>query len=234
MSLFKADCPRCNTKHVTFDVSAQKSRGIVSFEWAERFEIFAVCRHCHKPSILVIDNKNYDSRGLWPDPSLGVVNYKGFLNDHFEYRAYISQKDRDAESPPEHVPDDIAAIFSEGSTCVAVECWNAAGAMFRLAVDMATKALLPPDGEPPVAKIRRSLGFRLEWLFQNGKLPTDLQELAECIKEDGNDGAHDGSLTRNEALDLQEFTFNLLEKLYTAPKKLELAAARRRERRGDA
>lgn len=231
VSLLTDDCPRCGATHVTFDVAAQNSRGIVRYGWSEQFEVFAVCRHCHKSTVFLVANKNYDSRGLWP--TSGVVSYNGYLNDHFEVTGYINIKDQDAESPPEHVPDDIAAVFSEGSTCVAVECWNAAGAMFRLAVDMTTKSLLPPDGEPPLAKIRRSLGFRLEWLFQNGKLPTDLQELAECIKEDGNDGAHDGTLTKNEALDLQEFTFNLLERLYTAPKKLELAAARRRERRGE-
>ncbi|WP_037078050.1 DUF4145 domain-containing protein [Rhizobium sp. CCGE 510] len=233
MSLLNSNCPRCGAKHVTFDVEAQKSRGIVEAGWVERFEIFAVCRHCHRATIFVVDTITAGSAGVWRDIMSGVVKYTGYINDHFKVVGHISLKDEGADEPPEHVPGDIAAVFSEGATCVAVECWNAAGAMFRLAVDMATKSILPPDGEPPVAKIRRSLGFRLEWLFQNGKLSTDLQELAECIKEDGNDGAHDGSLTRNEALDLQEFTFNLLEKLYTAPKKLELAAARRRERRGE-
>lgn len=221
VSLLTADCPRCGAKHVTFDVGAQKSRGIVRFEWSEQFEVFSVCRHCHKSTVFLVSNKIYDARGLWPDTKVGVVSYNGYINDFFDVDGYINIRDLAVDQPPDHVPDKISAIYSEASTCVAVQCWNAAGAMFRLAVDMATKSLLPPEGEPPIAKIRRSLGFY------------DLQELAECIKEDGNDGAHDGSLTKNEALDLQEFTFNLLERLYTAPKKLELAAARRRERRGE-
>jgi hypothetical protein len=104
--------------------------------------------------------------------------------------------------------------------------------MFRLVIDLSTKSLLPPAEEPPNAKIRRSLGLRLEWMFDNGRLPSDLRELADCIKEDGNDGAHDGSLSKNEALDLRDFTFSLLERLYTIPKRVELAAARRNERRG--
>ncbi|WP_033180284.1 DUF4145 domain-containing protein [Rhizobium brockwellii] len=234
MSLLNSDCPRCRAKHVTFDVEAQKSRGIVESVWEERFEIFAVCRHCHRPTIFVVDNKTAGSEAAWRDVMSGVVKYTGYINDHFKVRGHVSLKDEDTDPPPEHVPEELEAVYREGATCVSVQCWNAAGAMFRLVIDMATKSLLPPEGEPPVAKIRRSLGFRLEWLFQNGKLPTDLQELAECIKEDGNDGAHDGTLTQNEALDLRDFTYTLLERLYTAPKRLELAATRRRERRGDA
>lgn len=147
---------------------------------------------------MMLDNKNYEAAKNWLHQPNALVEYKGYLNDHFKVAGYISLKDESADEPPEHVPEDIAAVFSEGATCVAVRCWNAGGAMFRLAIDMATKSLLPPEGEPPAAKIRRSLGFRLEWLFENGKLPTDLEELAECIKEDGNDGAHDGSLTSND------------------------------------
>jgi len=231
MALLNAECPRCGTKHVTFDVSAQKSRGIVRAGWVERFELFCVCRHCHTSSIFIVDNTNYETVNKWGDPR-GAVGYDGYLNDYFSVIGYINLKDHNREPAPEHVPEQLEQMYTEGGTCVAVGCWNAAGAMFRLVVDMATKSLLPPEGQDPNAKIRRSLGLRLEWLFANGKLPLELQELAECIKEDGNDGAHDGSLTKNEALDLRDFTFSLLERLYTAPKRLELAAERRRERRG--
>ncbi|NEH81849.1 DUF4145 domain-containing protein [Rhizobium leguminosarum] len=229
MALLSDDCPRCGTRKVTFDVSAQKSRGIVRAGWIEVFEVFAVCRHCHKSTIFVIENKEYDKAELWRND--GVSSYKGFLNDSFKVNAYINIKDQNKDPPPEHVPGQISEVFSEGATCVSVECWNAAGAMFRLVVDLATKALLPPDGQEPNAKIRRSLGLRLEWLFANNKLPVDLQELADCIKEDGNDGAHVGTLTKNDALDLRDFTYSLLERLYAAPKRIELAAERRRGRR---
>ncbi|NKK62687.1 DUF4145 domain-containing protein [Rhizobium leguminosarum bv. viciae] len=234
MSLLTADCPRCRAKHVTFDVEAQQSRGIVEDGWVERFEVFAVCRHCHTATLFVIDNTSAGTSSAWRDVSSGIVKYTGYLNDHFAVRGHISLKDEDTEPPPEYVPGELETVYKEGATCVSVQCWNAAGAMFRLVIDMATKSRLPPADQEPNAKIRRSLGLRLQWLFDNGKLPDDLRELADCIKEDGNDGAHDGTLTKNEALDLRDFTYSLLERLYTAPKRLELAAARRRERRGDA
>jgi hypothetical protein len=51
------------------------------------------------------------------------------------------------------------------------------------------------------------------------------------LKDDGNDGAHAGTLTKADAVDLLDFTFELLERLYTERKRLELAAVRREERR---
>ncbi|NTF80537.1 DUF4145 domain-containing protein [Rhizobium rhizogenes] len=233
MALLKFDCPRCSVKHATFDIYGQNSRGIVRYGWAERFEVFGVCRACHKSSILVIDNRSYEASSTWSSVSNSVVQYKGYLNDHFDIVGYVNLKDQDIDPPPEHVPEVVGAIFTEGAACVSLQCWNAAGAMFRLAIDLTTKSLLPLADQEPNAKIRRSLGLRLEWLFANHKLPSELADLADCIKEDGNDGAHDGSLTQNEALDLRDFTFSLLERLYTVPKRIELAAERRRDRRSE-
>ena len=83
----------------------------------------------------------------------------------------------------------------------------------------------------PNAKQRRDLGLRLPWLFDNKILASELRELAACIKEDGNDGAHAGTLTKTDADDLLDFTIALLERLVTEPKRLELAKERRDARR---
>ena len=108
--------------------------------------------------------------------------------------------------------------------------------MFRLCVDLATRPLLPDPKDAgatlqPNSKTRRDLGLRLRWLFDNGLLPTGLSQLAKCIREDANDGAHVGSLTKADAEDLLDFTIALLERLFTEPKRLELAEARRMARR---
>ena len=107
--------------------------------------------------------------------------------------------------------------------------------MFRLCVDIATRPLLPEaddsDSLQPNARQRRDLGLRLPWLFENGLLPAALTELAKCIREDGNDGAHIGILNKSDADDLLDFTTALLERLYTEPRRLELAEERRKARR---
>jgi hypothetical protein len=48
--------------------------------------------------------------------------------------------------------------------------------MFRLVVDLTTRPLLPPEGgDAPglTSKVRRDLGLRLPWLFDNGLLPRE-------------------------------------------------------------
>jgi hypothetical protein len=51
------------------------------------------------------------------------------------------------------------------------------------------------------------------------------------VREDGNDGAHDGTLGKEDAEDLLDFTTALLERIYTEPERLRLAQERREKRR---
>ncbi|WP_378945738.1 DUF4145 domain-containing protein [Mesorhizobium sp. ANAO-SY3R2] len=162
-----------------------------------------------------------------------LVKYTGYVNDFMTLQGYVTLKDSDPKPAPEFIPEEIAAAFLEATTCVSVRCWNAAGAMFRSAIDLATKSLLPSDGEPAI-RVRRSLGLRLEWLFDNGRLPADLRQLADAVQQDGNDGVHDASLTEHDALDLLDFTYELLERIYTEPGKIEAAKKRREARRDQA
>ena len=71
----------------------------------------------------------------------------------------------------------------------------------------------------------------MPWPFDNGLLPIALKALAKCIREDANDGAHAGNLDKAGAEDVLDFTTVLLERLYTEPKRLELAEERRETRR---
>jgi hypothetical protein len=165
----------------------------------------------------------------------GLAKLAGAAGHLVKVESFISLKDAAPVDPPEHLPGQILAAFKEGARCQSVGCFNAAGVMFRLCVDLATKARLPEaDRDGLNARIRRSLGLRLPWLFEQGLLPAGVQELSACIKEDGNDGAHVGSLTEVDTEDLLDFTTALLEHLYTEPERLRLAQARRDSRRGNA
>lgn len=144
----------------------------------------------------------------------------------------ITLKDRADVKPPDHVPEEIENIFNEGATCLKVDCWNAAGTMFRLCIDLVTRQLLPEDETEGLnQRVRRSLGLRLPWLFDNQRLPESLRDLSTCVREDGNDGAHAGTLGKEDAEDLLDFTYILLERIYTEQERVRLAAVRRDERR---
>jgi len=210
---------------MTFDV-AQFNPISVKHGWQQWLEAFAVCRRCGLATTFLISQQkaDFDVRNL---PTLREA-----INRYMKVESYVSLKDEAGAKPPEHVPPEIKAVFEEGATCLGANCPNAAATMFRLCLDLATRPKLP-EGEAKGlnSKVRRDLGLRLPWLFENGLLPAELENLSHCVREDGNDGAHVGSLTKADAEDLLDFTTRLLERLYTEPERIRLAAERRDERR---
>jgi hypothetical protein len=232
MAELVADCSRCGSKRITFDLTQENLLGM-KHGWQQWYEAFCVCRHCRKASIFVL------AQALDPDKSIihksGLIKLAGTVNQLMRIENIVSKKDDASVEPPQHLPQPIEAAFREGAMCLAVSCYNAAGTMFRLCVDPATRSLLP-DGEAPGLnpKVRRDLGLRLPWLFANTLLPAALHDLSTCIKDDGNDGAHAGTLGKGDAEDLLDFTTALLERLYTEPEVLKLAKERHDARRADA
>jgi hypothetical protein len=213
---------------MTFDVLSMIPT-FVQYNWEQWYEAFGVCRACRRGTIFVLRQKQYN------DPALrerDLVNSLTSLQPHLEVDTFICIRDMAAESTPEHVEPPVSTAFHEGAVSVAVGNWNAAGTMFRLAIDLATKPLLPEgDVEGLNNKTRRDLGLRLPWLFDNGLLPGDLRGLSTCVHQDGNDGAHAGTLAKEDALDLLDFTKALLERIITEPQRLRLAKERRDQRR---
>lgn len=227
MAELVTDCPRCGSQKITFDLT-QDNYLYSKYEWQRWFEAFCVCRHCGRSTVFVLSQKR--PRSLDGLDSLRKI--ASAVNALMNIEGHISQKDEAAIDPPEHLPEGIDAAFSEGAKCHAISCYNAAGTMFRLCVDLATRELLPVDDVDGLnARIRRSLGLRLAWLFDTARLPEALRELSTAVKDDGNDGAHEGTLSPHDADDLLDFTITLLERLYTEPERLRLAKARREARR---
>jgi hypothetical protein len=216
---------------MTFDV-LETIPTRAQYPWERRYEAFCLCRNCVRSTTFAIRQKaDADEDYLAEhDPPTSI---SGSLNQFFEVDGFICLKDMGALAAPEFVPDEIANAFHEGATSVVTNCPNAAAAMFRLVIDLTTRPLQPDSNDPngPNSKVRRDLGLRLPWLFENGRLPKDLEDLSHCIREDGNDGAHQGTLNKSDALDLQDFATVLLERLFTEPERLRLAAERRAERR---
>ena len=229
MSELVADCPRCDSKMITFDLT-QAHHIETNFGWQYRFEAFCVCRHCQRATVFILRQKS--EPGIEYLHKVHLAEVSNAVNQYAEVDGFICLKDLATAQPPDHLPPEIDAAFREAATCIATDCFNAAASMFRLCIDHATRSLLPDeDIKGLTAHIRRTLGLRLIWLFENSVLPEGLKELSSCIKEDGNDGAHAGSLKKVDAEDIEDFTFALLERLYTEPERLRLAKERRTERR---
>ncbi|WP_210189152.1 DUF4145 domain-containing protein [Bradyrhizobium erythrophlei] len=136
------------------------------------------------------------------------------------------------DAPP-HVPPELKLIFDEAAECVSIGAWNASSAMFRKIIDQISKDRMnaAPAGPPADKRTRYNLKPRLAWLFANNLLPKEVEALADAIREDANDGVHNAPLGQADALDMQDFTVELLEALFTLPGRLREAEARRAERR---
>lgn len=229
MAELVADCPRCNAKKITFNLLAVNYLYQES-GWKNWYEVFSICKNCKKSTIFVLSddiNSNYDYFH-----SKGFFKVEESINKYTKVEGYISLKEHSKITPPEFLPNNIEKIFREGAICASVACYNASGTMFRLCIDLATQVMLPEENENGLNnQIRRSLGLRLNWLFENKKLPDSLKELSRCIKDDGNDGAHEGTLTKEDIDDIVDFTYILFERLYTEPERLRLAEERRKKRR---
>ena len=232
MAEFVSNCPRCGAENTTLDCYSSIWMGC-EYNWKNYLEVFVVCRRCHKPSTqLVSQHTSGDEYEELCGKDHKLSASAGTINDLVDFERVISLRDTHSFESPDHVPDNISNVVEEANSCLASQCFNAAGAMYRLALDLATKELLPEEGEPS-AKVRRNLGLRMPWLFGQAALSRDLQPLAECLQQDGNDGAHDGTLSKDDAEDLQDFCFELLRRLYTEPERLRLAQERRVARRTD-
>lgn len=231
MALVVADCPRCGTKRINFSVvglfQCLHVEGNGHNPARNFFEVQCACAECKRSTLFkVSQSTNY--------PTLNDIEWGAApinLKDIARIDGFVTPADFGVAASPEHLPSDIETAYNEGSKCLSIGCFNAAATMYRLCLDFATKALLPPPDEEPNSKVRRSLGFRLNWLFDNQLLPEVLRDLAECVKDDGNDGAHEGILDEESALDLRDFTFLLLERLYTEKARLQEAKRRRDERK---
>ncbi len=230
-----ADCPRCGANSMTFDVLADVFVG-TEYGWRTKHEAAVRCRRCNRISILKVELANAEKKlEFRSNGAVSLVN--GDVQPTFERVGFVNVSDlENVAKPPEHLPPNVQAAFVEGAKCFSIGCYNAAAAMFRLCLDLTTKPLLPDAADTSVPQPdkleRRNLGRRIEWLLRQGKLPQSLSDLAHCVREDGNDGAHDGTLEKPDSEDLLDFAILMLERQYTGPERLRLAKERREQRRG--
>lgn len=233
MAEFVSDCPRCGAQKSTHDVFSSVVVG-ARYNWMQLVELSCICRTCKKMSTHLVTRKEPKDDQNKFFQSIGSINttssFSGSLNQLVNFERHVSVWDKATLAPPEHLSTDVEQVFQEANRCMVASCWNAASAMYRLALDLVTRSMLPETGEP-AAKVRRSLGLRMEWLFEKGYLPDSLKELATCIREDANDGAHVGILKVEDAEDLQDFAYRLLDRVVSEPRRLAIAAERRATRR---
>lgn len=229
MTQYITDCPRCGAKHSTHDFIGSIPLGWLTENLCE-LEVFLRGRCCSRSHVrnIVLDDRHYDA---------GFLNN---INGLAQHTFTVDRVDSDmgpiqvieglVRVAPQHLPEKVNNIVTEGHKCLSNGCYNAAGACYRLVLDIVSKSEVS-EIDPEKLSSLRTIYQRVEWLAQEKHFPPTLKELADCIRHDGNDAAHDGSLIKIDAEELADFTDEFLTRIYTDRRRIELAAERRTKRR---
>lgn len=199
------------------------------------WEIFAVCRKCGKGSVLKVRPSPSFAGTLATMGSFAPHTLNGNLDPYVSIIGGLDSSDFAPLGVPEHMPPIVHNAYLEAVTNIRIGCPNAAAAMFRLAMDLATKEkveAIPAEDPQPNSEEKRVLAKRVEWLFEQKLLPSVLKPLAKALRENANDGAHDGTLTMHDANDLYDFSEALMYEIYTVPGQIVAINQRRAARRG--
>ena len=206
---FKADCPYCLTRSVSFTAVA-----IIKWEsfLDDSYDVFAQC--------------GYPPCGRGIIKTVGVVAgglAHTLITDRNPSRIVPRFPSTDA---PLHTPDPAARYFKQGRNSNLSGDWDAAGAMFRKALDVGLKHKF--------SELSGTLFERIQQAKENGGLTDDLAEWAHEIRMEGNAAVHDeDEYTEGQAKPLEAFTDMVFQYLFTLPamvkKKKEDSSTKKRE-----
>lgn len=215
MGFFVRDCVRCGVKRVQHMVV-----GECRYNSVYEREVCGVCADCRLLSIY-----------RWESPSQNAtaVGTQGNIEDH-EQASLSSDPIRIATTAmelSEHIPERIAGLFREAIECRQMTWYEAAGAMYRKTLDVATKHIYSHDPRLAGKVPAQALRSRIQGLGGLKILDGDIVELADVAALDGNDATHDvDPYTKEEAEALEDLTLDLLDRLFVRPAKIAAVKAK--------
>lgn len=187
--LLTLDCPHCGTKSVAFTVQCKhlvKTLPRSGMQDPTMNEIYLTCNICNEGVIATIIDQ--EIHRVVPNASIAT---------------------------PPHLPENVKRFFEQG-TCNLGENWDAAGSMFRKALDISLIEKFP--------KIKGSLFERIKDAESQKLLTPELAEWADQIRLEGNAAVHDDEpFLKEQANDLANFTDLVLRYVFTLPQMLKQA-----------
>lgn len=197
-SQFQNDCPYCRTKSAGF---------VVHHQWDDRTRqthssLLAVCAVCNNG--IVVNLRNVAGRK--------VASYNRDKHDFpFGDDRVLSIFPQVAGEVPSDCPPAVERFYLQGLMNLASENWDAAGAMFRKTLDVATK-IIAPD------KRNENLYNRINALVSDGLLTRSMGDWSHELRLDGNDAVHDEEPeTSDDAHVMQKFAEAFLRYAFTLP-----------------
>lgn len=125
------------------------------------------------------------------------------------------------------IPERVAGLFREANECRQMTWYEAAGAMYRKTIDVASKHIYASDPRLVGKEPAQALRVRIKSLGEMKILDLDIVELADVAALDGNDATHDvDPYTAEEAEALEDLTLDLLDRLFVRPARLAAVKAK--------
>jgi hypothetical protein len=200
MLIFTHQCPHCATDHIGLKIVNWKKTG--EYRYVTNF----LCPRCDLPS------------GAIFGPNSTVTPFEHLLrnNDGADVSDYgWGAIDFWPSSPqpeiPENLPPEIARVYLQAERNFPTEGnEDASGTMYRKALDIGLKRIDP--------SLTGSLAVRIKKLASCGKVTAEIAEWSDCIRDIGNDAAHEETpLSRDELTDLKYFSDAVLRYLFSLP-----------------
>lgn len=202
------DCPHCGAAGMAFNYLSQRPTTS-----GRELVIAFTCNRCSEGYFVTIETGGSDSSSL--SSGAGDFDARVRANHWRVMREYPKKK---AVVAPEHISHNVNRCFLQAGEAAHRGHHDAAGAMYRKAIDLATKELDP-------ALAGKNLAPRIEALYQAGKLTTDLKEWAHRVRLDGNEAAHeDEELTGEDIKHLGSFAELFLIYTFTLPGRIRTAS----------
>lgn len=213
MPFIVKNCVRCGIKNIQMIAVGQ-----ISYE-AHEWEVSAACTDCKQLSIWRWRSRS----GAEPMQLSGNLEKTDFPAD-VRGPVRIATTAIDLS---EYIPDRIADLFREANECRQMTWYEAAGAMYRKTVDVATKHIYSTDERLAGKEPANALRSRIKALGEMKILEMDIVELADVAAIDGNDATHDvDPYTADEAEALEDLTMDLLDRLFVRPARLAAVKAK--------
>lgn len=203
MAIFTHQCPHCLTDHIGLQLvhTTKDKTGAICYG-------NLVCPRCRKPSgAAFLENPHFQ-----PHPANWelIPQMAGDVTDHgWELFSYWPEVPK--PQIPENIPPDVERIYLQAERNFPIEGnEEAAGTMYRKALDIGLKRI--------DSALSGTLAARIKKLSDCGKVTPEIATWSDCIRDIGNDAAHeDEPITRQELDDLRNFSDAVLRYLFSLP-----------------
>jgi len=197
MAVILRDCPHCPAENSYFRIVWNSVTPNSPYAW----NCCALCGACNTPICFVAYSSSTTS-----EPGT-------FKGGNIEPTWQVSEiwPARVASKAPDHTPPAVKARFEEGEDAFSRHKWNSAVAMYRSALDIATKGM---EGVPEGTTFFK----RLEWLHEHHAITPDMRSWADHVRVEGNAALHDPEeFNKDDATALRFFTEMFLRYVFELP-----------------